>query len=498
MFLKEKNAISNSNLDYGLLLVIFITALVVRLSWIDHPPHLDEIWHFDISYKGNVLDAIAESRNVAHPPLYFILLWLWIPLGNSFEWLRLLPILTGAIGPLFAYGIIKRLGFARMAALSTALVISTLPALSHISVMLRAYSLGQLFLWANLYYFLSIFSNIKRERTIWLLTLSGFFALLSIHAAIFQVTATSIVFFLVYFKKKNEQNKRIKKIVIDLFPHFLILIFPVLLFAFQYKSDHLDHVNKLLYKGNLTDFDTLYSFLIDRTGSYFKGLYKTSVGFEIIFMVFLVFSGWCSVFIRKEKELTIFFFVLFATVIFQIVASVSGQYPFGGSLRHDSPTYPSAILLLSAGLLCLIKKSSLKSNLAFQIVPCIFLLGAHYHFTESFYHKKPRWNLAPAIQTLNKDPKIPVLVDWHGKHIMKFFNYASEISGQNYSILDISKLNSCASTNKNCFIVVGSNRSFDLHLHNLLDKHKNVEHHILSDLGFYHGKAKMFTVKIKE
>src|SRR5437773_8619858 len=55
----------------------------------------DEALHFELVKSPGLLDVYRNSRSNSHPPLFFLLLHLWIGFGRTELWLRLLPAILG-------------------------------------------------------------------------------------------------------------------------------------------------------------------------------------------------------------------------------------------------------------------------------------------------------------------------------------------------------------------------------------------------------------------
>jgi hypothetical protein len=85
-------------------------------------------------FRATIWDAV-------HPPLFYILLKVWVTLGTSVLWMRLLPFLFSllALAPLFL--ICRDLGFSRPAIALTLGLASVNEPLIHYSQDLRMYSL---------------------------------------------------------------------------------------------------------------------------------------------------------------------------------------------------------------------------------------------------------------------------------------------------------------------------------------------------------------------
>jgi 4-amino-4-deoxy-L-arabinose transferase-like glycosyltransferase len=103
MFDIYKSSSKNGNLFF--MLIPFSLALAFRLPWLDTP----SMWYDNgasLFYAQNYTIAeLIKNFTDVHPPLYYILLKLWLILGDSDYWVRLLSVIAGCASVLVAFEI---------------------------------------------------------------------------------------------------------------------------------------------------------------------------------------------------------------------------------------------------------------------------------------------------------------------------------------------------------------------------------------------------------
>lgn len=129
------------NLSRGLLFGILALAIVVRLYDATRVPlWFDETYTLWIARLGlpGMLPALGAD---IHPPLHFVLVWLWRGLGGESEvWLRTLSVLFGVATVAVTWGL-TRDTFGRGAALLAALLLTLHRTHIHMSQEVRMYAL---------------------------------------------------------------------------------------------------------------------------------------------------------------------------------------------------------------------------------------------------------------------------------------------------------------------------------------------------------------------
>jgi mannosyltransferase len=132
--------LSETQLFYGALVVVVAVALAMRLWGLDRR----SIW-FDEGMSvwistGSIGDVLAASRGDVHPPLYYLLLNVWLNFGQSDRWVRLLSVLFGTITVALT-GIVGRSLFAPSTGLIAAALVAISPFMIDMSQEARDYAL---------------------------------------------------------------------------------------------------------------------------------------------------------------------------------------------------------------------------------------------------------------------------------------------------------------------------------------------------------------------
>jgi hypothetical protein len=144
-----------------LTIVLLLAALILRLMGLNKGIWVDEWSSIYISQGGGILDALARLRYYDHPPTYYMMLHLWLQLGNSEFFLRLPSVFMG-IGTVFVTMMWLRL-YSSLASVLVGVLLGTAPMLLRYSQEIRDYPL--LLLATSLtFLFVSIVKN-KPEKT---------------------------------------------------------------------------------------------------------------------------------------------------------------------------------------------------------------------------------------------------------------------------------------------------------------------------------------------
>ncbi|MHC4183603.1 MAG: glycosyltransferase family 39 protein [Planctomycetota bacterium] len=104
MFDRYKFVSKNGNLIF--MLIPFLLAITFRLPWLDTPSMwFDEGASLFYAQNYTMAEMVIKHPTNIHPPLYYILLRLWLILGDSDYWVRLLSVIAGCASILVAFEI---------------------------------------------------------------------------------------------------------------------------------------------------------------------------------------------------------------------------------------------------------------------------------------------------------------------------------------------------------------------------------------------------------
>jgi uncharacterized membrane protein len=141
--------------------LILIAAFLLRLLTINQSLWLDEAINVNVATSLNPVDLVTKySLGDFHPPLYHVILKLWILVfGNSEFSVRMPSVIFGTVTCLAVYALGKKL-FDEKTALVAATLMATAPLAIYYSHEARMYMLAAMLVSISLYFFVSV---LKRE-----------------------------------------------------------------------------------------------------------------------------------------------------------------------------------------------------------------------------------------------------------------------------------------------------------------------------------------------
>jgi len=184
----------STKLRNALLLLLLLTAFALRLYRLDQ----QEIWgdeaHSAYVVKLPLLSTVSP-RTETNPPLYHLLLYLWVRLtGRSVFALRFLSLILGVLTVPLIYQL-ARLAFGELAGLLTALLCAVSPFLVYCSQEARMYALAIFAVTISMFLLAKIVSGQGGQfKLLWLAYLSATVAAIFTHYyAVFVVVAQNVV-----------------------------------------------------------------------------------------------------------------------------------------------------------------------------------------------------------------------------------------------------------------------------------------------------------------
>ncbi len=150
-------------LEAALLVFILCVALGVRVYEIDYGFDGDEVFSVNLAARSFSQFLSGALQDTPHPPLYYLLLHLWVKiLGSSEAAVRSLSILFSALFMAVMYGLLRRLIGFRMA-LALMALLSFSPVFVYYGQQARPYALIALLSAASLYAFTEVLQH-PRDR----------------------------------------------------------------------------------------------------------------------------------------------------------------------------------------------------------------------------------------------------------------------------------------------------------------------------------------------
>jgi len=308
----------------------------------------DEALHVEAASAPSVIDAYENSRFLAHPPLFFLLLHFWLRAGSSEFFLRLLPMIFGVGFLWFAHRWTGRL-FGRTAGLTTLLVLAFSPAFLPLSAEVRGYSL-LLFLSAIA---LSELEKALEERSparMMGFSLLLFLAILTHYAALFLVLSL-FLYALIRFRSDPSSRRVIRTWAAFQAAAAVLYLFLYFTQLMRLRGSEAARVMMgWLAAGYYhPDSETVFGFLTRQTASLFRYLFGSWFAALLVFVV--AAAGVFSLVLKRRPSaiLLVFPYLLGA------VAGLMAVYPFGGT-RHSAYILPFAAAAVGAGASALFVK----------------------------------------------------------------------------------------------------------------------------------------------
>jgi len=327
----------------------------------------DEGLHYLLINQPSAFLAYQASLTNAHPPLYFLLLYVWHFLGSSELWLRLPSVLAGTA---FCWLAFKWIGavFGRTAGAIGLVVAAFCPAVVDLSAEVRVYALLLCCMAAALYFLARAFEG-QSVRSMWGFSVFLYLAILSHYSAVFFVVAAGL-----YFLARIGDSQLPRKVVAAWAggQAGALAIYGVL---------YVTHVSKVKeqmggwgepYYGAYfhPELADLAAFTRVRTANIFRYLFAQSYVAQAMLLFFL--AGVVLLFIRgmllrrghpRSAHLALLLFLPFVVVW---GAAVGGIYPYAAS-RHTVLLAPFAIAAASY-LLAAVANQKLWAGLAMAVV----------------------------------------------------------------------------------------------------------------------------------
>jgi hypothetical protein len=319
----------------------------------------DEASHFVFANRGTIREAYAASHNLAHPPLYVIILYLFLGFGKSVLTLRLLSaaLCTGALW--FAFKWIQ-LTYGPAEAIIGILFLAFSPAMISIASEVRQYALLLFFICGALYS-LQRFSMNDSPWSVLVYSVFLYGAILTHYSAIWIVLVFSICAAILILRKKP------RALVIALWGISQIGVFCLYIFLY------ITHIRWMLNSGFAqsqvqgylkTGYfshgkEMITSFIARNSLDFFSYITGGKLAGIVALICFLL--GVASVLLKRspgppQKNKLYHSSLLVLPFILGCAGALMRIYPFGGS-RHLSYLLPFA----TAGIaLCFVHVFSVK------------------------------------------------------------------------------------------------------------------------------------------
>lgn len=288
----------------------------------------DEAVHYLLVNLPRALDVYKASLNNAHPPLFFLLLHFWIPLGSSELFLRLLPATLGG-GFLWVAYRWSLILLGRSAALITLVLLSFSPSLISLSAEVRDYTLLLLTMTASLL----LFEHAMERRSPLRMAASAAFLSLALltHYSAFFVVLTLFVYGLVRLRRGRLPAAVVKTWAACQAGVGLLCLGLAGTHVADLRGSSLERLvmtRMLRAEYFQADQDSLFDFLFRQTAAVFRYLCGSATAGAVAFA--LAVLGLVILAIKRNPSALL----LTLPFLFDAGASLVDVYPYGGT-RHS-------------------------------------------------------------------------------------------------------------------------------------------------------------------
>lgn len=459
------------NLDTLLIIIgiiIFVLVNTYKLTnaglWFDEGV---EYWYskggtlpMGLSGSGGFFDRV---RSTNQPPLYNMLMFLWLKIMDTEFWFRFFGVVAGAIGMIFLYKSCRLITKNRMVPLFVVVFTTFIFRQVYYYQEAAEYCLLMPLMHFCLYSFIKYIKDINLKNLIQM-SISFILPLYTQYGSAFPVIVMGITALIITIKSKN--IKDIKNMIISYGICAVAFGLPLYFLFFRYNvrnnqnfvpfNFHINFVYDILE--SITSV-VLFHFTALNTRSgvvvYFVGI--LSVILIVLLMLFILFKG--------SNFAKIFVVIMVATFIFHYTFCKAGFYANSGwfdpnatnrcanrwSLFYTPLIIILMVILLNDFYIILQKVKFNNINIGHVFFGCVLTFVIMYSYVNFFYHIQYNWgkeNIRGAVQYYVEDDKEKegrVLVHVDSRHCFAF--YMTHIGNQTVDDLDSDKYVICSATN---------------------------------------------------
>jgi uncharacterized membrane protein len=381
--------------DKPLIIIAIITLIgvVLRLYHLGFKPFwYDEAVLYWISKSGNLNHIIAQNalRNSA-PPLFAILLSLFMKIGDSESRLRLLPFL-GGVASIPAIYFLSRQFFGRVPAYISSLLIAIAPTQIQYSQQLREYSLTFFIATIILIFFCMLLQH-PTKKNLALMTAAMVIGIFLQYGLALLIIALNLVFFIALWSVKAGR----KSILLRWFVSQLIVFCAVIAVYFLSLKQQMQvgfgasYLSKGYWTGGLKA-------LLNLADS------NTSAIFTFAFpgIVFLTLTVLGLILSLQAKKRYLTFMLFFFPLLLTFIAALAKLYPYLG-LRQDIFLTPLMYVFFGFGLVDLgsfIHQRWIGGISLLVLLLFVILVG--FQASRTYLLDQGIGNMRPIVETLSK------------------------------------------------------------------------------------------------
>lgn len=377
----------------GLILVI---GFILRLISLNQSLWLDEAINVLATQKFSLLGMISEyAKADFHPPLFFIILWIWTNFFGIGEVVVRIPSVIFGILTIYIIYLLGRKLHSKTLGLFSALLLAINPLHIYYSQEARMYALTTLAVVLN---FFLLSKLLKRERVnLFALVASNLFILSSDYVA--YLTFPAQLIFLLIFKYK----KILKNWVIGLNLALLLWVIWLPMFLNQLEVGAITSANLPTWKFVVGGFDikstvlTLVKFIIGRISLADKLIYYLILLPVCSFFLLLIFKG--IKFLKGSMSYLLIIWLIVPIILATIISFIIPIYSYFRMLF----TLPAFVILIAGGILSYKFKSR---YLYFILVLSIQIFSAFVYLFNGSYQREDWRAVVNYLKSVDKNSQV--------------------------------------------------------------------------------------------
>ena len=418
----EKKDRKLSKIHYILLAIILILSIIIRLWGLGEKSlWIDELYSWLFSSQKTFFDSFIYMFSDLSPPIYYLILYLWIKLfGNSEFILRFPSFLAGIASVIVIYFLAKK-NFNKQIALGATILTGLSPVLLYYSQEARPYSLFVLFSIITVSIWIELINKINNEENLDSKILFKYmiFSLLTIfihYWGLILVFFQILYLFVVVFLKKL----KLKPLFITALNIFLVSGF-YLIFQYSFLKKYSFILNPTFVRVNNSN-----PFI-----EIFNQIFYENYIFLLIIIIFLLLNAKnVKTFVIKEftekklaSPLIYLTYIIILPVCVYLILDKSSSFLHP---RHLIFTVPAAYILISYIIFSFDSKKEIIKNIFIFGVSSAFLVI--YLFVPQkienrlfTYYNKPKqeWGEATKFIVDNVDKNSVIIID----RVSDFYDY---------------------------------------------------------------------------
>lgn len=385
-----------------LIAVLFVFLLMSLYKLTEAPLWYDEIVEFYYSkyltgpIQGvSVYNSLYERLqfNSFQPPLYNLIMYVWLLFGESEWWFRFSGVVFGFIGMLGLYACMKMITNWKTAVLAV-FVSSFIYELMYYVKEAAEYNFMLMLLYWLLYFYFRTFRDLTLKN-VGLFTGISVLLLYTQYGAVLAILPLAVCLFIKAFRQKNKQLYG--KIALIYVVTGAVAGLPLFFFLFRIQLQWNQSVNyyTVAFEKNNVIYDFFMMLLTTAQWLFTESKTRFTVIFAVALLLCVIFAVLCMI-KRKKQEFTYFLFSCAAGWIIYYIIVRSGLYAYGDFGNRYSlyllPVWFVAVFYVVYEALQLIASWKIPYKKAALIAArCLLLLTAAGYCVYGFYRIDLHW-----------------------------------------------------------------------------------------------------------